>query len=343
MVALVQGWVTTKRPHYLQGFIKLSAMNILWVESVDVIELLPSIGGEALTVSVKKNLLEESIGVLDSKPLDLLIKLADKAGNASTFFFQLRCQYPLGNKFLGLLKAQDSGLEPECAGFTPNEIPDQTAHPTEVPVFRNSDSEDMDLDESNPSVLNWSTSYSDDEECDDEEEQIKKSSTSAHDQDLLGLSKDKWAELSLDQFNEIVLCNFYHPGRIYVRNNCYWSRYFHQKCSSSKKFVDFFLFCRFLELYEQISEFVAVQENLIALADIKLGENCLARIDDGFGRGKIIKVFTDTDGMKVEVFFVDWGHFLITPARDLFAIPAKFITELPFQVVNSLLVFVNSN
>lgn len=67
------------------------------------------------------------------------------------------------------------------------------------------------------------------------------------------------------------------------------------------------------------------------LTNVELAENCLAKIDDRFRRGKIIKILHDDKG-TAEIFFVDLGEFQILPLSELFRIPKRFITELPFQV-----------
>lgn len=59
-------------------------MNTLWVDSIDVIEILHSIKDEVKTVSIKKNLLEGKFCVYDTKPLELVKGLAEKAGSKMT-------------------------------------------------------------------------------------------------------------------------------------------------------------------------------------------------------------------------------------------------------------------
>ncbi len=91
-------------------------------------------------------------------------------------------------------------------------------------IFKKSDDEDFDLDESNPSLLNWTTSSDDEGE---KEKVNRKESTASYSSNanMLRSSQDKWAELTVNQFNKVFLCNFYHPNRIYIRNDCYSSRY----------------------------------------------------------------------------------------------------------------------
>lgn len=73
-------WLRNENHHYCQGLVKLSIMDTLWVDSVDVIEILQSINAEAKTVSVKKNLVERKFCVQDPKPFELMRSLAEKAG-----------------------------------------------------------------------------------------------------------------------------------------------------------------------------------------------------------------------------------------------------------------------
>lgn len=112
---------------------------------------------------------------------------------------------------------------------TPTEVIDRTAM-EEVPVFTKPDDDNYDLDESNPSVLNWSTTSGDDDDADVAVPSVRGSqiesvaSSEAHEEDLLRLSQDKWAELPSNQFHKVFLCNFYHPDRIYIRNSFYSTR-----------------------------------------------------------------------------------------------------------------------
>lgn len=117
------------------------------------------------------------------------------------------------------------------SGFESAQIVDRRTT-KDLPAFNNSRSSSIDLDESDISKLNWTTSTDDDDDVDPEksnaplDESLKNSSTSsAQEEDLLRLSKDKWAELTSTQWNKIFLCNFYHPERIYIRNHSYSSRY----------------------------------------------------------------------------------------------------------------------
>ncbi len=92
------------------------------------------------------------------------------------------------------------------------------------------------------------------------------------------------------------------------------------------------MICRFIELHKQIDEFVSVQENVVPMSNVALAENCLAKIGDRYGRAKILKIFENDDGITAEVFFVDFGEFLIMPTTELIEIPKKLVTALPFQV-----------
>lgn len=84
ILELVKKWIgnenKSKNQHYCQGFVKLSIMNTIWVDSVDLIEVLQSIKEEVKTTSIKKNLLNRNFCVRDSKPLELLTTLAKNAG-----------------------------------------------------------------------------------------------------------------------------------------------------------------------------------------------------------------------------------------------------------------------
>lgn len=84
MLELVKKWIGNenkfKYQHYCQGFVKLSIMDTLWVDSVDLIEVLQSINEEVKTTSIKKNLLTKNFCVRDTKPLELLTTLAKNAG-----------------------------------------------------------------------------------------------------------------------------------------------------------------------------------------------------------------------------------------------------------------------
>lgn len=62
-------------------------MNTLWVDSIDVIEILHSIKDEVKTTSIKKNLLERKFCVYDTKPLELMKGLAEKAGSKMTISY----------------------------------------------------------------------------------------------------------------------------------------------------------------------------------------------------------------------------------------------------------------
>lgn len=122
---------------------------------------------------------------------------------------------------VGLIKSNEA----DCTGFPSTQIVDRRT-PKEFPVFRNSDSDSsIDLDESDISLLNWTTSTdSDDPEM--PSENLNNSATSSTQvEDLLRTSKDKWAELTLNQFNKVILCNFFHPNRVYIRNTDYSSRF----------------------------------------------------------------------------------------------------------------------
>lgn len=192
LLAHVKKWIQNENHHYYQGLIKLSIMNTLWVDSIDVIEILHSINEEVKTVSIKKNLLQGNFCVKDLKPLELMMGLAKNAG---------------------LLKPNDADIKSA-----------QIVDTRTTEVFNNSGAASIDLDESDVSHLSWATSIDDD----DPEICRKNSSTSsAHEEDLLRLSEDKWAELS-SQFNKVFLCNFFHPNRIYIRNHNYSSRYAQQ-------------------------------------------------------------------------------------------------------------------
>lgn len=99
-------------------------------------------------------------------------------------------------------------------------------------MFNNSDSASIDLDDSDISHLNW-TASTDDVDAEASAAPVYEklinssmsSSSSAQEGDLLRLSKDEWAELTANEFNKILLCNFYHPNRIYIRSHQYSSRY----------------------------------------------------------------------------------------------------------------------
>lgn len=87
-----------------------------------------------------------------------------------------------------------------------------------------------------------------------------------------------------------------------------------------------------MDLNNRINAFTAVQKNLVQLPDVKLAQNCLAKINNKFSRAKIMKIFHDTDGITAEVFFVDLGEFIVLSVNELMEIPKTFITALPFQV-----------
>ncbi|KAJ6624811.1 putative ATP-dependent RNA helicase TDRD12, partial [Pseudolycoriella hygida] len=281
MVQVIK-WIRNQNYAYCQGFIKLSIMNTLWLESVEVIEILHSVTEEIRAVSIKHNLIKGNFCVKDTKPFELLTALADKAE---------------------LLKP-------------PKDVRTSKSTQPADKVFYNSDTSSIDLDESNDvSLLNW-TSTDDDSETSNKPSYklLKHSSTaSAHEEELLCLSKDVWDELALDKFNKVLLCNFYHPNRIYIRN-----------FDSSS---------RLMELHREIDEFAALPENLTTLTDNTLAQNCLAKINDEFRRAKILKLFHETDYVTAEVFFVDLGEFLMIPTNELFEIPQHFITTLPFQAI----------
>lgn len=83
ILAHVKKWIRNENPkstHYYQGLIKLSIMDTLWVDSIDIIEILQSINEEVTAVSIKKNLLEGNFCVKDTKPLELMMDLAKNAG-----------------------------------------------------------------------------------------------------------------------------------------------------------------------------------------------------------------------------------------------------------------------
>lgn len=203
-------------------------MDTLWVDSIDIIEILHSINEEVKAVSIKKNLLEGNFCVKDTKPLELMMDLSQKAGlNIDNIIVCLMVLITFLN--VGLLKSNDANMV-DRFGFESAQIVDRRTT-KDLPVFNNSRSSSIDLDESDISLLNWTTS-TDDDDVDPEmsyaplDESLKNSSSSsAQEEDLLRLSKDKWAELTSTQFNKIFLCNFYHPERIYIRNHCYSSRY----------------------------------------------------------------------------------------------------------------------
>lgn len=109
----------------------------------------------------------------------------------------------------------------DCA--TPTEVADR--EPTkEVSVFNKPDDDNDDLDESNPSLLKWSSStsgYGHDDVAARQNETESLASSDADEEDLLCSSQDNWAELPTNQFHKVYLSVFYHPSRIYIRNTFY--------------------------------------------------------------------------------------------------------------------------
>ncbi len=80
VLVLVRKWI--QNAHHCQGFIKLSIMNTLWVDSIEVMEVLTSIKEQVSSLSIKRNLLERKFCVQDLKPFELLMGLARNAGMA---------------------------------------------------------------------------------------------------------------------------------------------------------------------------------------------------------------------------------------------------------------------
>lgn len=225
---LVMKWLEIKNQHYCQGFVKLSIMNTIWVDSVDLMEVLQSIDEEVKIVSIKKNLLSKNFCVRDPKPLELLTTLAKNAGQRAHPIFCVKNSHDkwLPFPFLELLTEEIVG----AVGTTsPTEIVDLSAT-KDLPVCNKSDDDNYDLDESNPSLLNWSTSSTENDVV-----SVRKKTTNSiassvvHEEDLLRQSQDKWAELPSNQFHKVLLGIFYHPNRIYIRNSVYsarwWSSY----------------------------------------------------------------------------------------------------------------------
>lgn len=120
-----------------------------------------------------------------------------------------------------MLKSSDTEilLANLCDGVNSTEIVDRRTEKKELQVFHNSSSSSIDLDVSDISRLNWTTSTDDDLEMPNQplDENLE--------EDFLRLSKDKWAELRLNLFNKVALLNFYHPNRIYIRNHEYSPRF----------------------------------------------------------------------------------------------------------------------
>lgn len=111
----------------------------------------------------------------------------------------------------------------DCATLT--EVADR-APTKEVSVVNKPDDDNGDLDESNPSLLNWSSStsgYGHDESpvASRQNETESLASSDADEEDLLCSSQDNWAELPTNQFHKVYLSVFYHPSRIYIRNTFY--------------------------------------------------------------------------------------------------------------------------
>ncbi|XP_037028322.1 putative ATP-dependent RNA helicase TDRD12 isoform X2 [Bradysia coprophila] len=300
ILELVKKWIGNENKlqnhHYCQGFVKLSIMNTLWVDSVDMIEVLQSIDEEVKTTSIKRNLLNKNFCVRDSKPLELLTILAKNAG---------------------LLKEEN----PDTVGLTaPTEIVDRRATKEEL-IFNKPDDDNYDLDESNPSLLNWSTSSGDDDDAPSVpvlENQTDSAVSDADEEDLLLSSQDKWAELPVKQFHKVFLGNFYHPNRMYIRNSFYETR--------------------FVELTQRIEKFTGLPENLVPLSKVALAVNCLAKVGSQYMRAKLMKLFHQPDGITAEVLFVDFGDFVILPTEELIEIPEKFVTALPFQAIFCILI-----
>lgn len=76
----VKKWLEHDNHQYCQGNILLSIMDTLWVDSIDIMEMLQLINEEIKLVSVKRNLLDGKFGVKDSKAIELMKSLAEKAG-----------------------------------------------------------------------------------------------------------------------------------------------------------------------------------------------------------------------------------------------------------------------
>lgn len=195
-------------------------MNTLWVDSVDLIELLHSIREEVKNVSIKNKLLDGNLAVKDSKAMELLKSLAKKAGWKIKQLSSIPYSYII---FVGLFELNEADIALHRLTLTP-----AVGAEHELLFRKNSCSSSvLDIDDSVASRLNWTTSIeSDDEQFNSCRENLSVSSgSSTEDEKLLRESKDKWAELSLNQFGKVLLCNFYHPSRVYIRNNDSSSRF----------------------------------------------------------------------------------------------------------------------
>lgn len=223
----VKNWLRHESD-YLKGDIQLSIMDTLWVDSVDGMEVLHSIGHDVRTVSIKNNLLKHKFGVNDSRAMELLKSLAQQAGGSIIPLMPLFV-LPFFH-FIGTLLIRKFRQKQQ---FKPNFESNQIFDYRDASHSRFNNSWDESLfDESEVSRLNWTTS-TDDDECYVTEHKVNEnedmqsnllnasscSTSSAKSDELLRECNDKWAELLWDQFNKIYLGTFYHPGRLYIRNN----------------------------------------------------------------------------------------------------------------------------
>lgn len=77
---LVKKWLEHAENCYIEAKIELALMNCIWVKSVEITKILRSINEETRWISITEKLIQKNIGVADSKPLDMLREMAERAG-----------------------------------------------------------------------------------------------------------------------------------------------------------------------------------------------------------------------------------------------------------------------
>lgn len=79
---LVNEWLKKYDNCEVQGKIKLTVMNCIWVKTVEIVKRLASINEEVVKVNVKKRLIKEDLAMADEKSFEVLEEMVRKAGKA---------------------------------------------------------------------------------------------------------------------------------------------------------------------------------------------------------------------------------------------------------------------
>lgn len=65
---------------HLEGRIQFSVLDTIWLDSLSVVEWLPTLRQDVHHMSVRRELIREQFGVMDRRPTEILLRMANRAG-----------------------------------------------------------------------------------------------------------------------------------------------------------------------------------------------------------------------------------------------------------------------